>query len=249
MTNIKDSIDWIGAKEAEMREYEEGLRLVKEISQSDEISYIMNNLNSKPLNELRRCIGMKEVEQNRMPNADWFREKLGISQGLADRFEGYCNPDEASKAIREYREKNGLSDDVPLCNEIRDVLENESVYKRITDSLRKGHLVTKTLKVYKLEDGLYSIDLFKVYKNLTPMNTYLNDDFDTGNLEDVAHTIVEFMLENPDLKLIVEKSVGHEIHEFIIKNVIKELEETDKVISNKEELINTIKEHNRGEYL
>lgn len=29
MTNLKDRIDWMGAKEAEMREYEEGLRLVK----------------------------------------------------------------------------------------------------------------------------------------------------------------------------------------------------------------------------
>lgn len=51
----------------------------------------------------------KESEEpNCMPNADWFREKLGVSQRLADRFEGYCNPDEASKAIREYRKKNGL---------------------------------------------------------------------------------------------------------------------------------------------
>lgn len=261
MTNLKDRIDWIGAKEAEMREYEEGLRLVKEISQSDEISYIMNNLNSKPLNELRRYIGMKEVEptrmrkheeehkkmkdekkpetdliidriirskqQNRVPSADRIREKLGISQGLADRFEGYCNPDEASKAIREYLEKNGLSDDVPLCNEILEVLENESVSKRIMDNLRKGHLVTKALKVYKLEDGFYSIDLFKVYENLTPMNTYLNDNLGTGNLEDVAHTIIELLQENPDLKLIVEESVSHEIHEFIIKNAIKELEENN----------------------
>lgn len=63
MTDMKDSIDWIGTKEAEMRDYEEGLRLVKEISQSDEISYIVNNINSKPLNELRRCIGMKEEEK------------------------------------------------------------------------------------------------------------------------------------------------------------------------------------------
>jgi len=158
-----------------------------------------------------------------VPSADWIREKLGISQGLADRFEGYCNQDEASKAIREYREKNGLSDDVPLCNEILDAFENESVRKRIMDSLRNGHLVTKALKVYKLEDGLYSIDLFKVYKNLTSMDTYLNDNLGSGNLEDAVHTIVELIQENSGLKLIVEKSVSHEIHEFIIKNVLKEL--------------------------
>jgi len=76
MTNLKDSIDWIGAKEAEMREYEEGLRLVKEISQSDEISYIMNNLNSKPLNELRRYIGMKEVEPTRMRKHEEEHKKM-----------------------------------------------------------------------------------------------------------------------------------------------------------------------------
>lgn len=73
---------------------------------NDDISYIMENLHSKPLNELRSRIGMapiktsidwKEYEKmeqegyqvNRMPNADWFREKLGVSQGLADRFSRY----------------------------------------------------------------------------------------------------------------------------------------------------------------
>lgn len=238
MANIEDYIDWIGAKEASMRKYEQESRLMKD-KKKTETDLIIDRIERS-----------KQSEQpNRMSSADWFREKLGVSQGLADRFEGYCYPDEASKAIRDYREQNGLSDDVPLCNEIREVLENEYVSKRIMDSLRKGHLVTKALKVYKLEDGLYSIDLFKVYANLTPMNTYLNDNLGTGNLEDVVHTIVELMQENSGLKLIVEKSVSHEIHELIIKNALKELEENDKIIASKEEVIDTIKKHNRGEYL
>lgn len=235
MSAITTSIDWIDVMETRMRIYEKEYKKMRD-KKKPETDLIIDRIE-------------RSKQPNRMSSADWFREKLGVSQGLADRFEGYCNPDEASKAIREYREKNGLSDDVPLCNEILEEFVNESVSKRIMDSLRKGHLVTKALKVYKLEDGLYSIDLFKVYANLTPMNTYLNDNLGTGNLEDVVHTIVELMQENPDLKLIVEKSVSHEIHDLIIKNALKELEETDKIIASKEEVIDTIKRHNRGEYL
>lgn len=244
MTYMNDRIDWIEATEARMRKYEEERRETQEHARG-----IFEIMMDNRAEEGYRKMKQEEQQPTRMPNADWFREKLGVSQGLADRFKGYCNPDEASKAIREYREKNGLSDDVPLCNEILEALENESVRKRIMDNLRNGHLVTKALKVYKLEDGLYSIDLFKVYKNLTSMDTYLNDNLGTGNLEDVVHTIVELMQENSGLKLIVEKSVSHEIHEFIIKNALKELKETDKIIASKEELIDTIKKHNRGEYL
>lgn len=174
----------------------------------------------------------KQSEQpNRMPNADWFREKLGVSQGLADRFEGYCNPDEASRAIREYREKNGLSDDVPLCNEIRDVLEsNGSIVNQVLDSISSGNMVIeRVLQVYKLEGELYGISLFKVFASLTPMKTYTNDQLGTGSLEDTVHTIIDLVRKDPSLKLIVQRNVAKEINKMIIKNALKEMELHEKV--------------------
>lgn len=235
MTSMKDSIDWIGAKEAEMREYEEGLRLVKKFSQSDEISYIMNNLNSKPLNELRRYIGMKEVEPNHMLNADWFRDKLGISQGLADRFEGYCNPDEASKAIREYREKNGLSDDIPLSQEIRDLLNsNNLLLNEIMDSMREGKVTERVLQVYKLEDGLYGISLFTLYSSLTPMKTYDSEQLGIGDLDAVVDIMIEYAHEIPISQMIVKREIGRELNAVVMQRALKMMEE---------------EERKRGEYL
>lgn len=263
MANLKDRIDWVGAKEAEMREYEEGLRLVKEISQSDEISYIMNNLNSKPLNELRKYIGMKEVEptgmrkheeehkkmkdekkpetdliidrierskqQNRMPSADWFREKLGVSQGLADRFEGYCNPDEASKAIREYRKKNGLSDDVPLCNEIRDVLEsNGSIVNEILDSLREGKLSQTSLRIYGLDEKMFGLELLRVYSSIDVMNTYDTEFVGYFNLDDTVDVIVDYFRTKKISKLLVNKESANTINRAMIFKSVKMMENIEK---------------------
>lgn len=242
MTDMKDSIDWIGAKEAEMRDYEEGLRLVKEISQSDEISYIMNNLNSKPLNELRRCIGMKEVESNRMPNADWIREKLGISQGLADRFEGYCNPDEASKAIREYREKNGLSDDVPLCNEIRDVLEsNGPIINEILDSLREGKLTITYLRIYRVDDNMLGLSLLRLYSSIDATNTYENEFVGYFKLEEAVDIIVDFFKAKKISRLLLEKEVAKVVHRAIIFKGIEMMEEEGKKLAAREAIIDMAK--------
>lgn len=136
----------------------------------------------------------KQSEQpNRMPNADWFREKLGVSQGLADRFEGYCNPDEASKAIREYREKNGLSDDVPLCNEIRDVLEsNGSIINEILDSLREGKLTITYLRIYRVDDDILGLSLLRLYSSIDATNAYENEFVGYFKLEEAVDIIVDF---------------------------------------------------------
>lgn len=225
MTNLKDSIDWIGAKEAEMREYEEGLRLVKEISQSDEISYIMNNLNSKPLNELRRCIGMKEVESTRVPNAEWIREKLGVSERFASRLGEYCDPDGVKQAVKEYRKKHGLSEDVPLCNEILEVLENESLRKQIMDSMQEGQLVDKVLQVYKLGDGVYGMSLLKTYSSLTPMKTYESERLGTGPLDGVVDELIILIREDSSLRLIVKRGIANEIKDLIIQKSLQKLEE------------------------
>lgn len=107
MTNIKDSIDWIGSNEASMRNYEEERRETQKHARS--IFEIM--MDNKVEEEYRKMKDKKKPDtdliidrierskqseqQNRVPSADWIREKLGVSQGLADRFEGYCNPDEA----------------------------------------------------------------------------------------------------------------------------------------------------------
>lgn len=181
---------------------------------------------------------------------DWIREQLGVSQGVANRFEGYCNPDETSKVIREYRKKNGLSDDVPLCNEIRDALENHSLINQILDSISSGSMVTeRTLQVYKLEGEVYGISLFKVFASLSPMKTYTSDQLGTGSLEDMVHEIIDLVRKDPSLKLIVQRNIAKEINKMIIENAIKEMELQDKVIATKEEYIDVIKEHNRGEQL
>lgn len=243
MTNIKDSIDWIEHMESDMRAYEDILRLIKKAKETAEVSYIMDNLHCKPLNELRRCMSMKDKKKkpdtdliidrierskqpNRMPNADWFRSKLGVSQGLADRFEGYCNPDEASKAIREYREKNDLSDDVPLCNEIRDILEsNGSIINEILDGINEGKIYERVLHTYRLDDKLYSVRLVKIFHSLTPIETYDSECLGCGSLDDVVNKVIEFANEIPISKLIVEREVSREFNKLIMDRALKRLEE------------------------
>lgn len=202
MTYKNDSIDWIDVREERMRRCEK---------ESKKMQY--------------------EEQPTRMPSADWFREKLGVSQGLAERFEGYCNPDETSKAIREYREKNGLSDDVPLCNEIRDVLErNNSILQEIMDSVGSGNMVIeRALQVYKLEGEMYGISLFKVFDSLTPMKTYTSDQLGMGSLEDTVHKIINLVRKDPRLKLIVQRNVAKEINKMIIENALKEMELQEEV--------------------
>lgn len=259
-----------------MKEYKEGLRLVKEISQSDEISYIMNNLNSKPLNELRRYIGMKEVEptrmrkheeeykkmkdekkpetdliidrierskqQNRVPSADWIRDKLGISQGLADRFEGYCNPDEASTAIREYRKKNGLSGDVPLCNEIRDVLEgNGSIINEILDSLREGKLTMTYLRIYKVDEYTFGLSLLRLYSSIDATNTYENEFVGYFKLDEAVDIIVDFFKNKKISRLLLEKEIAKVVHRAVIFKGIEMMEEEEKKLAAREAIIDMAK--------
>ena len=229
MTHMKDSIDWIGAKEAEMRDYEEGLRLVKEISQSDEISYIMENLHSKPLNELRRCIGMREVEQTRVPSADWIREKLGVSKRFASRLGEYCEQDGVEKAVKEYRKKRGLPEDIPLSQEIRDVLDsNSSLLNEIMDSMREGKVTEKVLQIYKLEDGLYGISLFTIYSSLTPMKTYDSEQLGTGTLDDVVDKMIELAHEIPISQMIVKREIRRELDAAVMQRALKMMEEAER---------------------
>lgn len=235
MTDMKDRIDWISAKEAEMRDYEEGLRLVNEISQSDEISYIMDNLHSKPLNELRRCVGMKEVEPIRVPSADWIREKLGFSERFASRLGEYCDPDGVEKAVKEYRKKRGLPEDIPLSQEICDVLDsNSSLLNEIMDSMREGKVTEKVLQIYKLEDGLYGISLFTIYSSLTPMKTYDSEQLGTGSLDDVVDKMIELAHEIPISQMIVKREIARELNAVVMQRALKMMEE---------------EERKRGEYL
>lgn len=225
MTHMTDSIDWIEHMEDEMREYEKLRRLIKKAKETAEVSYIMENLHSKPLNELRRCIGMKEVESTRMPNADWIRERLGVSERFASRLGEYYNPDGVEKVVKEYRKKNGLSDDIPLCHEILEVLENESLRKRIMDDMQEGKLVDKVLQVYKLGEGVYGMSLLKTYSSLTPMKTYESDQLGTGPLDGVVDELIKLIRKDPNIHLIVKRSIAHEINNLIIQKSLQELEE------------------------
>lgn len=56
-------------------------------------------------------------------------------------------------------------------------------------------------------------------------------------------------MKDPSLKLIVQRNVAKEIDKMIIENALKEVKLQDEVMTAKEEYIDAIKEHNRGEQL
>lgn len=185
----------------------------------------------------------RSKQPNRMPSADWFREKLGISQGLADRFEGYCNPDEVSKAIREYREKNGLSDDVPLYNEIRDVLEsNGSIVNEILESIREGKLTVTYLRIYKVDDNMLGLSLLRLYSSIDATNTYENEFVGYFKLEEAVDIIVDFFKAKKISKLLLEKEIAKVVHRAVIFKGIEMMEEEEeKKLAAREVIIDMAK--------
>lgn len=231
MTYMNDRIDWTGVKEASMRKYEE------------ECEQMSNK--KKPETDLiiDRIERSKQSEQpNLMPSADWIREQLGVSQGLADRFEGYCNPDEASKAIREYRKKNSLSDDVPLCNEIRDVLEsNGSIVNEILESMREGKLTVTYLRIYRVDENMLGLSLLRLYSSIDATNTYENEFVGYFKLEEAVDIIVDFFKAKKISKLLLEKEIAKVVHRAIIFKGIEMMEEEEKKLAAREAIIDMAK--------
>lgn len=231
MANIEDYIDWIGAKEVSMRKYEQERKQMEE-KKKTETDLIIDRIERS-----KKC-----EEPTRMANADWFREKLGVSQGLADRFEGYCNPDEASKAIREYRKKNGLSDDVPLCNEIRDVLEsNGSLVNQILDSMREGKLTVTYLRIYKVDENMLGLSLLRLYSSIDATNTYENEFVGYFKLNEAVDIIVDFFKNKKISKLLIEKEIAKVIHRAVIFKGIEMMEEEEKKLATREAIIDMAK--------
>lgn len=231
MTYMNDSIDWIGAKEARMRKYEEECKKMEDKKKS-ETDLIIDRIEHSKHTEQPNC----------MPNADWFREKLGVSQGLAYRFEGYCNPDEASKAIREYREKNGLSYDVPLSNVIHDVLEsNGSIINEILDSLREGKLTVTYLRVYKVDENMLGLSLLRLYSSIDATNTYENEFVGYFKLDEAVDIIVDFFKAKKISKLLLEKEIAKVIHRAVIFKGIEMMEEEEKKLAAREAIIDMAK--------
>lgn len=251
MTNIKDSIDWIGANEASMRNYEaehretqKHARSIFEIMMDNRVEEEYRKMKDKKKPDTDLIIDRIErsKQPNRMPSADCFREKLGVSQGLADRFEGYCNPDEASKAIREYREKNDLSDDVPLCNEIRDVLEsNGSIINEILDSLREGKLTMTYLRIYKVGENMLGLSLLRLYSSIDDTNTYENEFVGYFKLDEAVDIIVDFFKAKRISKLLLEKEIAKVIHRAVIFKGIEMMEEEEKKLAAREAIIDMAK--------
>lgn len=234
MTNVEDYIDWIGAMEARMRKYEEESKKMKD-EKKPETDLIIDRIE-------------RSKQPNRMPNADWFREKLGVSQGLVDRFEGYCNPDEASKAIREYREKNGLSDDIPLCNEIRDVLEsNDSIVNEILESLREGKLTITYLRIYRVDDNMLGLSLLRMYSSIDATNTYENEFVGYFKLEEAVDIIVDFFKTKKISRLLLEKEIAKVVHRAVIFKGIEMTEEGEKKLAAREAIIDMAKGLNKVE--
>ena len=220
MSTITTSIDWIDATEHDMKLYEKRLK----------------QMENKKISNMEEIIGRvkRSEEPNRIPNAAWIREKLGVSQGLADRFEGYCNPDEASKAIREYREKNGLSDDVPLCNEIRDVLEsNGSIINEILDSMREGKLTITYLRIYKVDENTLGLSLLRLYSSIDVTNTYENEFVGYFKLDEAVDIIVDFFKAKKISRLLLEKEIAKVVHRAVIFKGIEMMEEEEKKASRK----------------
>lgn len=176
------------------------------------------------------------------------KKKPDISQGLADRFEGYSNPDEARKAIREYREKNGLSDDVPLCNEIRDVLEsNGSIINEILESLREGKLTITYLRVYRVDDGILGLSLLRLYSSMDATNTYENEFVGYFKLEEAVDIIVDFFKAKKISRLLLEKEIAKVVHRAVIFKGIEMMEEEDKKLAAREAIIDMAKGLNKVE--
>jgi len=184
----------------------------------------------------------RSKQPNRIPSADWIREQLGVSQGLADRFEGYCNPDEASKAIREYREKNGLSDDVPLCNEIRDVLtSNGSLVNEILESMREGKLTVTYLRIYKVDENMLGLSLLRLYSSIDATNTYENEFVGYFKLDEAVDIIVDFFKAKKISKLLLEKEVAKVVHRAVIFKGIEMMEEEAQKLAAREAIIDMAK--------
>lgn len=231
MTYMNDSIDWIGAKEAHMRKNEEDSKKMKD-KKKPETDLIIDRIEQSK----------QSKQPNRMPNADLFRDKLGVSRGLADRFEGYCNPDEASKAIREYREKNGLSEDVPLCNEIRDVLEsNGSIVNEILDSLREGKLTITYLRIYRVDENMLGLSLLRLYSSIDATNTYENEFVGYFKLEEAVDIIVDFFRTKKISKLLLEKEIAKVVNRAVIFKGIEMMEEAEKKLAAREAIIDMAK--------
>lgn len=233
MTYINDSIDWIGAKEACMRKNEEERKKMKG-KKKPETDLIIDRI--------------ERSKQSEQLNADWIREKLGISQGLADRFEGYCNPDEARKAIQEYREKNGLSDDVPLCNEIRDVLEsNGSIVNEILESLREGKLTMTYLRIYRVDENMFGLSLLRLYSSIDVTNTYESEFVGYFKLEEAVGVIIDFFKTKKISRLLFEKEIAKVVHRAVIFKGIEMMEEEDKKLAAREAIIDVAKSLNKVE--
>ena len=211
-----------------MRKYEEECKKMKD-KKKPEMDLIIDRI---------EC----SKQQNRVPSADWIREKLGVSQGLVDRFEGYCNPNEASMAIREYREKNGLSDDVPLCNKIRDVLEsNGSIINEILDSLREGRLTVTYLRVYKVDENMLGLSLLRLYSSIDATNTYENEFVGYFKLDEAVDIIVDFFKTKKISKLLLEKEITKVVHRAVIFKGIEMMEEEEKKLAAREAIIDMAK--------
>ena len=224
MSTITTSIDWIDVMEVRMRKYEKERKKMKDkkIPETDLI--------------IDRIASSKQL--NRMPSADYFREKLGVNQRPAGRFEGYCNPDEASKAIREYREKNGLSDDVPLCNEIRDVLtSNGSLVNEILESMREGKLTITYLRIYKVDENMLGLSLLRLYSSIDATNTYENEFVGYFKLDEAVDIIVDFFKAKKISKLLLEKEIAKVVHRAIIFKGIEMMEEEEKKLAAREAII------------
>lgn len=141
----------------------------------------------------------------------------------------------AKEAVKEYHKKKGLPEDIPLSQEIRDVLDsNSSLLNEIMDSMRDGKVTEKVLQIYKMKDGLYGISLFTIYSSLTPMKTYDSEQLGTGTLDDVVDKMIELSHEIPISQMIVKREIGRELNAAIMQRALKMMDE---------------EERKRGEYL
>ena len=187
---------------------------------------------------------MRQYEKEcneKIPSAAWVREQLGVNQGLANGMANYCDADGVNKAIKDYRKKNGLPDEVPLSQEIKDLFENNRLIDQIMESISKGKVVEKVLQVYKLEDGLYGISLFKLYSSLTPMKTYDSEQLGIGTLDDVVDKMIEYAHEIPISQVIVKRDIGHELNKVIIQRALEIMEEEERKLTAREAIIDMAK--------
>lgn len=141
-----------------------------------------------------------------------------------------------------------FSDDVPLCNEIRDVLEsNGSIVNEILESLREGKLTVTYLRIYGVDENMLGLELLRLYSSIDVTNTYDTEFVGYFKLEEAVDLIVDFFKTKKISRLLLNKEIAKVVHRAVIFRGIEMMEEEAKKLATREAIIDMAKGLNKME--